>query len=226
MSSVLYLGVPPKASQTVPQALADKGIQLIPVPPSKINTTVTNEDHQPNHDLFVANLPAFAEAAASKISVKISKRWRPLATTHLPPYAKTPTVCWSYPTRVSSDFVNGLRGSIPYVQETVIKGKAAFMAPLAISSVPGILQDGASSTTPGNLSAINIAGYRAWLMAHRIIDGILRTNQYAYKASKNSAEIEEFDSRIYVMSKKLKVEAEDLSAKKGERAGNTLHRWF
>jgi hypothetical protein len=63
-------------------------------------------------------------------------------------------------------------------------------------------------------------------MAHRIIDGILRTNQYAYKASKNSAEIEEFDSRIYVMSKKLKVEAEDLSAKKGERAGNTLHRWF
>jgi hypothetical protein len=196
MSSVLYLGEVPKANQSIPEALSSKGINLIPTAPSKIIATIYVEDHQPNHDLFIQNLPAFVTAAESKNAVQISHRWRPLQRFNTPVYAKQPLICWSYPARVPADFVNGLRGWIPGLQETVIKGKAALVGYVEASKISDLKKDGALETTANNITSLNISGFRSYLTAHRMIDAILRTNQYPYKESGNGPYVKAFDERV------------------------------
>jgi hypothetical protein len=198
MSSVLYLGEVPKGTQSTPASLSERGINLTPVPPSKLIASITVEDHQPNHDLFLANLPTFVHSAQTESPAIIAHRWRPLSVHATPPYAKQPMICWNYPGRVSADFINGLRGSIPGIQETVLKSRSALMAPVPAIKIRDLLTEGALQTTPGNLTAINIAGFRSYLTAHRIIDAILRTNQYPYKINSNEIPVAEFDSRVYL----------------------------
>lgn len=196
--SAFYLGDLPKVNQTVPASLSDKAINLVPTPPGKLPVIVTNTNYQPNHDIFVRNLPAFVRAAATGVHVQISRKWLPLERAFLPDCAKIPQVCWSYPSRVSSDYVNGLRGFIPNLQETVIKGKPALIAPLTTDMVKRVVQDGALQTTPSNLTSININSYRAYLNAYKIIDAILRTNQYACRTSGAARQIPAFDERIHL----------------------------
>jgi len=80
------------------------------------------------------------------------------------------------------------------------------VAPLEISVVPRLLQDGAKQDTPGNLTAININAYRSYLSAHKIINAILRVNQYSARSTTAGALSTEADSRIWIRSSSLHVQ--------------------
>jgi len=52
MSSVLHLGLPPKANQAVPGDLAARGITLLKAALQQLNALVTNQINQPFHDFL------------------------------------------------------------------------------------------------------------------------------------------------------------------------------
>jgi len=180
MSSVLHLGLPPKANQAVPGDLASRGITLLKAAPCQLNAVVTNQIDQPFHNSYLANLPAFVEAARTQGPVSIGNGYFPLQFNVMPQIARSPLICWSYTHNLTRDEINSLK-SIYGCQEDVIKGKAVYTARLTVQLLQQLIADTAPvETTANNAGCMNIASYRAYRNLWKYIHAILVTNQYSY----------------------------------------------
>jgi hypothetical protein len=180
MTSVLHLGLPPKTNQTVPADLASRGITLLKAGPHQLNAIVSNQVNQPFHDSYLANLPAFVEAARSQGPVSIGNGYFPLKFNVMPSIARSPLICWSYTTRLTQDSIEQLRTTYG-CQEDVIRGKATYTARLTVQQLQQLIADTSPvESTPTNSGCMNISGYRAYRNLWKYIHAILVTNQYAY----------------------------------------------
>lgn len=180
MSSVLHLGLPPKANQVISAELSARGITLLKCSPAQLNALVYNQVNQPFHDSYLANLPAFVEAARSSGAVSIGNGYFPLQENVMPTLARNPIICWSYTHKLTVDEVNNLKTQYG-CSEDVIKGKPVYTARLSIQELQRLIQDTSPvETTANNAGCINIASLRAYRSLWKHIHAILSCNQYPY----------------------------------------------
>jgi len=188
--SLVYLGLPPRANQTVAPNLASKDIHLQRVAPSGLSPVVTVEHVQPMHAVFAKFLNVYVSAAIAKESLPLSTPYAPVAHRGLPVFFRKPQIIWSYGSRLTTESIDSMKDKFG-ADETMVKGKPGFLAFLDHSDVVKLLGETPSpiETTPTNNTCMNIKGYKAYVGIHRMYDAIMRTNQYPYMLN-DEAEID------------------------------------
>jgi hypothetical protein len=179
--STIYLGKPLKASQKAAASLSLRDINLARSAPSALIPVVTNDNIQPIHALYQKFLSCYVRAAYEKKRTALHEPFVPYPYAKLPPYFRNARIIWNYAVTLTPDNVTSICHKYS-AEETMIKGKPAFVASLTPEMVRALNGETPSplTTTPSNERCMNISGYRSYLAASRMMHGILSTNQYPY----------------------------------------------
>lgn len=203
MSSLVYIGIPPRAGQVVSDSIRDKGLELIRAAPSDFNTNCWVEDTFPSHAMYLRNIHQFIEVAKSGRSRYIrlaNDNFEQMDWKGLPESCKTPLVAFSFNTKVKEEKWQELKERYG-ARDTVMKGKPALLARLSTAQVKRICdEENPITTTPTNETCININAYRGYLSFHRIFDAICRVNQYPCHNPTNTDEEYEGSRRRVVVN--------------------------
>jgi hypothetical protein len=201
MSSLVYLGSPPRSGQVVSDSIREKGLELIRAAPRDFNANVWNDDIFPSHAMYIRNIHQFVEVARlgkAKYVLLGGSAYAALDWTGLPTTCKTPLIAFSFHTKIKEEKWAELK-DIYGARDTIMKGRPALLARLGIDQMKRLLaEENPITTTPTNDSCININAYRAYLTFHRIYDAICRTNQYPCYADKGEGERTEVKKRMVV----------------------------
>jgi hypothetical protein len=190
--SLVYLGLPPKANQSVAPGLASKDIHLQRAAPSNLAPVVTVDDVQPLHAVFSKFLNVYISSSISGASLPLSDPYGPINHRETPAFARNPNLVWSYATKLSTESIDHIKSKYG-AEETMIKGKPGFLAVLPYDRVVHLLSDNPSpiETTPSNNTCMNIRGFKAYIGLLRFYDAVMRVNQYPYKKAEGDEVVDD-----------------------------------
>jgi len=216
--SLVYLGLPPKANQSVAPGLASKDIHLQRAAPSTLAPVVTVNNVQPLHAVFCKFLNVYISSAISRSPLPLSQPYGPINHKKVPAFARSPTIVWSYGTKLSTEAIDHIK-SRHGAEETMIKGKPGFLATLNHEQVVSLLSDATPpiETTPSNNACMNIRGYKAYIGLLRFYDAVMRVNQYPY-VKKEDDDVDDENRAHERVSAEFEI-VEGVTEKDGESMG-------
>jgi len=179
MSSIIRLGLAPKATSTVSDSLRKKGIDLLKAMPSDINYQVLPTfDYPLSYSLYRTSIHAFVRAAETNTTVSMNDPYMLFTSTEVPVYAPLPTINFNFASPIADTERDSLLEMGCF--DSVIRGKASMVIEEATRErVARIVSDANPiQITPGSPTAINIAAYKQFLLLHRLFYTLVRTQQY------------------------------------------------
>jgi len=202
LSSIIHYGITPKSNQTVSKTLSDLGISLMKTSPSDLQPHVILSNPQANHPVYERYLSVFVRAAGLNKSYRVSDPYHAFTGT-IPTFFNPPLIIFSFEIAKIDETKAAYIRTEYNASECLVQGKPAFTMAFnieklrALTSEPSLI-----TTTPCSSTAVNINSARQYLLALKMIDGILKANQYAHSPDNedlNPAEDgpnEEFDLRV------------------------------
>jgi len=195
MSSIIYLGKIPKATQVVSADLQERGISLLKAAPSDVKANVYPFDILPNYALYKHHLAPFIRAAETKEAQSLNNPYYLFTNKTTPSFFVNPLVVWNYNTPQSAERRDYIK-SVYRAKDTLARGKPALMATLTVDSLRSLLlEDNPIQTTASNATSMNIAAYKIYLLLHRLYETVVSTHQYSGEPS------EHWDGRLEIDEK-------------------------
>lgn len=190
--STIYLGKPLKAGQQSAPELALRDVNLSRIAPSDLHPVILPETIQPLHAVYTKYLNVYCAAAYDNAGKKLTEPFIPFPSADLTTFFRNPRIIWSYSARLTNDQIDTIKVQFS-AEEVEIKGKPAFLARLTPAEIRVLAAATPSPlhSTPANERCMNISGYRSYVLASRVINCILRVNQYAYQSENSSDDVDE-----------------------------------
>lgn len=178
-TSIFYLGTLPKSSQVVSKELQSRGISLLKAAPSDISPLVLS-DSTPSYGIYKHSLSSYIRAAELGTPVLMNDPYHLFTARKTPGFMADPKVVWGYNTPLPNEARDKIKSVFKAV-DTIVKGKPGLEAELSLDEVRDLITEyNPVQTFPTNLSAINIAAFKQYILLHRLFDTVCRTHQYSF----------------------------------------------
>lgn len=181
MSSVIYLGTLPRASQIVSSELKARGIPLLKAAPSDIKPLILTEAAA-NYGIYKHNLASYIRAAETGSSVLMNDPYKLFSSRSTPPFMANPRIVFTFNAPPSTEVRDTIKARFA-ATDILVKGKPALVATLSRKEVIDLIDSyNPVQTSPSSTTAINIVAFKQYVLLHRLFDTVCRTHQYAYNA--------------------------------------------
>lgn len=165
-------------------------LQMVRAAPSDIILDIAPHYIQPGHAVytkFLASHSYVSDNSGRSISTRVPP-YHPLANKILPPFAKAPTVIFSYGVKLSPEKIEDIKIQTG-ADETWSQGKLAFIKVFDASTFQKVLDTNPIRTTPNGTDNINISALQIYLFLHRLFHEFNLLNQYPAFHTNNKADV-------------------------------------
>jgi hypothetical protein len=192
MTSIVYLGNLPKASQVVSSDLRARGINLLKAAPSDLRPFVL-ADISPNYAIYRTHLSSYIRAAELESTVLLNDPYRQFGNKTFPSFYRAPSIIWSFDVPPTEERRNAMKGEFD-AEDTLSKGKPALHAIMTLKNIRDLISKYSPlEVTPSNPSSLNIAAYKQLVVLYRLFDTVCKTHQYCLNSSGDQGKSMEVD---------------------------------
>jgi hypothetical protein len=197
MSSIVYLGTTPKASQAVSSDLRARGINLLKAAPCDIKALVLTSA-PPTYSIYKSNLAAYIRAAETGTHVLLSEPYLQFSNQSVPVFIPCTSIIFSFDTVPLPETRDKIKAEFS-AEDTMTRGKPALKAEMYLGNVRALVANyDPVQTTPGTSSSINLSAYKQFRLLHRLFDTFCRTQQYTFYDKQFNERAIELDSSSMV----------------------------
>jgi hypothetical protein len=191
--SVVYFGAPAKSTSSVSEEIKSLGLNYLRQSPSNVVIQTAIEYAQPGYAVYKAFIPSFIKAAKENKAVSTrSSIYQPVAHTTVPAFIKNPKIIWSYTCQLSPQEIDVKKEKFGCT-ETKAKGRLAFAAVWKDQAWWEMLknENNINRQTPANIDCLNMQAFSSYIIIWRMLDAVLRVNQYSAFKTNDKADVGE-----------------------------------
>jgi hypothetical protein len=213
MSATIYFGAPAKSLNTVGKEIRALGLEYDPESPSKVPITAAVDYIQPGYALFKTYLATHVKAASEKIAISTRQSiYHPTKHNQIVPILPAPKIIWSYTSALTPEMIDDKKNKFN-AKETKARGKVAFEATFNGTGTWWTdlkSENGLNRNTPSTSTNMNISSYIMYIFALRLMDAVLRVNQYPAFKTNDKTDISRMTIGVDPAEKWKQVDVETL----------------